>query len=169
MSVPRRVSYWIVPRAEDAARYFQVINRLARANNAPVFAPHLSLASIEGEQPDLSPCLEILEGLELQPLEISMTDVFTMSLFVRVERHPALLAARDFMQSQPGAISSRAFDPHLSLCYGPPPKGAEAWQDIRALLNQPIRFHSLHAVAIPPQVETQDDVRSWNDLESYPI
>ena len=167
MSPSPRLSYWVVPCAEDTARYFDVIARLAKARNAPVFAPHVSLASIEGEQPDLSPCLELLCGLEVQPLEIGMTDAFTMSLFVRVERHPALLKACDFMLNQPGGKTSRDFDPHLSLCYGAPPEGAADWDAVRALLDQPVRFNALHAAQIPPIVETDEDVRSWNALQTF--
>ncbi|MEO1189955.1 MAG: hypothetical protein AAFW60_12875 [Pseudomonadota bacterium] len=167
MSRPARIYYWLVPCAEDATRYSKVISRLAATQGAPLFTPHASLAAIEGVQPDLAPCLELLAGLEVEPLEIDMTDAFTMSLFVRIERHPALLQARQYMQEQPGAISSRDFDPHLSLCYGVPPQDAENWEAVRALLDQPIRFNRLNTVAIPPRVETYDDVRAWKALETH--
>ncbi|MEO1554593.1 MAG: hypothetical protein AAFR82_11745 [Pseudomonadota bacterium] len=169
MTPTRRLSYWIVPCAEDSARYFEVIKRLALNNNSRMFAPHVSLASIEGEQPDLKPCLDSLAGLVVNPVEIDMTDAFNMSLFVRLERHPALLKARAFLKAQPGANSSRAFDPHLSLYYGMAPAGAADWDMVRALLDHPVRFVSLHAVAIPPRVETQDDVKDWNALQTYPF
>lgn len=134
-----------------------------------MFAPHVSLAAIEGEQPDLQPCLDILAGLVVKPAELGMTDAFTMSLFVRLERHPALLQARAFMTAQPGNASSRDFDPHLSLCYGAPPEGVMEWTDVRALLDHPIRFNRLSAVGIPPVVETHDDVQGWNALQTYPF
>jgi len=169
MTGPRRLSYWIVPCAEHSNRYFDVISRLAKINLSPAFAPHVSLASIEGEQPDMDPCLKILSGLTVKPIEIDMTESFTMSMFVRLERHPALLQARDFMMAQPGAVSSRSFDPHMSLCYGAPPAGAADWPEIKALLDHPIRFDRVHVVAIPPKVETDDDVRGWNELLSYPF
>ncbi len=169
MSSTRRLSYWVVPCADDTARFFDVVSRLARVRNAPVFSPHMSLISIEGEQPDLSSCLDLLRGLEVQPVEIGMTDAFTMSLFVRMEPHPALLEAREFLLNQPRAKSSRDFDPHLSLCYGAPPEGAADWDQVRALLDQPVRFDALRSVVIPPIVETDEDVRRWREVQTFPF
>ena len=164
---PRRVFYWLVPCAEDSARYAEVVAHLSKSQNAPVFTPHMSLAAIEGAQPDLQPCLDLLAGLSVEPIEIDTSSAFTMSLFVRVERADALLKARHYMQGQPGMTASRPFDPHLSLCYGPPPKGAEDWNMVRALLQHPIRFDRLNTIDIPSRVESYDDVRAWKPLQSY--
>ncbi|MEL7540128.1 MAG: hypothetical protein AAGJ51_04430 [Pseudomonadota bacterium] len=169
MSGAHRIYYWLVPCAKDAARFSDVVAHLADTQNAPVFTPHMSLAAIDGDQPDLQPCIDILSGLVVAPVEIDMTDAFTMSLFVRIERHPALLRARAYMEAQPGIISSRAFDPHLSLCYGPPPAGAADWDAVKALSEQPIRFDRLKTVDIPPRVETYDDIRAWKALQSIPF
>lgn len=148
-------------------RYDALITRLAKAQDAPTFTPHMSLASIEGRLPDLRPCFDLLSGLELKPVEIDASDAFTMSLFLRVERHPKLLEARKWMEAQPGMKASRTFDPHLSLCYGEPPADAANLDIVRSLMDAPIRFDQLRTVAIPERVETYDDVRAWKTLETY--
>ncbi|MEM7328819.1 MAG: hypothetical protein AAF437_08785 [Pseudomonadota bacterium] len=165
MNPPARVSYWLLPCDQDAERFQAAIDALADAQNAPAFGPHMSLASIAGQQPDLQSCLDRLRGLKLEPLEIDATDVFTMSLFVRVKPNPALLQARTWMEAQAGFQSQRAFDPHLSLCYGPPPAGAQEWRTVRATLKGPILFDRLAAVDIPPRVETYDHIRAWKILD----
>lgn len=167
MKLPRRVYYWLVPCAEDSDRYAEVVARLSKLQNAPVFTPHMSLAAIEGAQPDLQPCLDLLAGLIVEPVEIDTSSAFTMSLFVRVERADALLKAREYMQGHPGMTASRPFDPHISLYYGPPPDGAEHWDIVKALLRHPIRFDRLNTVDIPPRVESYDDIRAWKPLQSY--
>lgn len=169
MTSQKRTYYWLVPSAEDKSRFNPIIEKLADVQNAPVFEPHLSLAAIEGVQPDLQPCLDLVRDLSLMPLEIGVTDTFTMSLFVRVERSQRLLNARRYMEQQPGFKASRSFDPHLSLCYGARPPHAENMPEVQNLLASPIRFDTLCTVAIPAKVETYDDVRSWRVLERHPL
>lgn len=169
MTIDRVTYFWCVPASEDAARLQAVIDVLAETQNAPRFLPHLSLASMNGPLPDLSEILRDLKGLQLQPEEIGETDTFTMSLFLRVERHPALLKARSVFETMPGFRSSRSFDPHLSLCYGPPPHGAVHSVRVRDLLKTPILFDRLVTVDIPASVTTYDDIRAWKVLETIPF
>lgn len=169
MSADRVTYYWCVPSTEDAARIQAVIEGLADVQGAPHFMPHMSLASVHGLAPDLSPTLSELRGLQVQPLEIAETGAFTMSLFLRVEKHPALIRARQAFESLPGFRSSRAFDPHLSLCYGSPPAGAAQSDKVQELLSKPLCFDRLVTVDIPASVSTYDDIRAWKVLESIPF
>lgn len=161
--------YWCVPADSDAKRLRAVIDHLADSQGAPRFTPHLSLASIQGETPELSAILSGLRGLQLTPLEIDQSDVFTMSLFLRVAPHADLLRARTAFERTPGFRSSRAFDPHLSLCYGSPPPGAAGLKAVLELLEDPIRFDKLVTVDIPSVVRSYDDIRAWNLLETHPF
>lgn len=169
MNDERVTYYWCVPAPADEARFQSVIDELASAQGAPSFMPHLSLASVKGSGPDLTPILSDLRGLQLQPLEVDETDAFTMSLFLRVEPSQALLNARKAFEAIPGFQSSRSFDPHLSLCYGPPPRGAADLASVRALLQEPVVFDRLVTVDIPSQVSTYDDIRAWKVLDTIPF
>lgn len=169
MSAERVTYYWCVPAQDDEARLQTVIDDLAKAQGAPCFMPHMSLASVQGSAPDLASVLSDLRGLQLRPIEIDETDDFTMSLFLRVEPSPELIRARQVFEGIEGFRSSRLFDPHLSLCYGPPPDGAADLENVRALLKKPIKFDRLVTVDIPSRVSTYDDIRAWNILETIPF
>lgn len=169
MSAERVTYYWCVPSPDDEARFQAVIDELAKAQDAPRFMPHMSLASVHGSAPDLASVLNDLRGLQLRPIEIDETDDFTMSLFLRVEPSPALIRARQAFEGIAGFRSSRSFDPHLSLCYGPPPGGAANLENVRALLKKPIKFDRLVTVDIPARVSTYDDIRAWDILKTIPF
>jgi len=169
MNVDRVTYYWCVPAAADEARIQAVIDELATAQGAPRFMPHMSLASVKGAAQDLSPILSDLRDLQLQPLEVDETDAFTMSLFLRVEPNAALLHARKVFEAVPGFQSSRSFDPHLSLCYGPPPQGAADLASVQVLLQKPVTFDRLVTVDIPARVSTYDDIRAWKVLDTIPF
>lgn len=169
MNDERVTYYWCVPAPEDEARFQSVIDELALAQGAPSFMPHMSLASVKGRGPDLTPILDDLRGLQLQPLEVDETDAFTMSLFLRVEPGQALIKARKAFETIPGFQSSRSFDPHLSLCYGPPPQRAANFASVQALLDEPVTFDRLAIVDIPARVSTYDDIRAWKVLDTIPF
>lgn len=169
MSVERVTYYWCVPAPADEARFQVVIDELASVQSAPRFMPHMSLASAKGAAPDLFPILSNLRGLQLQPLAVDAKDTFTMSLFLRVAPSDELIRARKAFESVPGFQSSRSFDPHLSLCYGPPPPGAADLASVQALLEKPVTFDRLVTVDIPAQVSTYDDIRAWKVLDTIPF
>ena len=169
MSSDRVTYYWCVPSAEDEARVQAVVDELAIAQSAPRYMPHMSLASIKGATPDLAPILSELRGLRLQPVEIAETDAFTMSLFLRVAPSPKLIHARAAFEKVAGFCSSRSFDPHLSLCYGPPPSGAAQLDSVRNLLQPLLSFDRLVTVDIPERVSTYDDIRAWRIMDSIPF
>lgn len=156
------VTYWCLPCREDAARYQAVIEALTAEQRAPLFAPHLTLATFHEAPADVSAVADALKGLVLQPMEIAGTDAFTKALFVRFERTEALIAARRMMKALPGFRSGRPFDPHLSLCYGIPPAGAIERADVHALLDQPVRFDRLVSVPIEIPVASQADIAEWH-------
>jgi 2'-5' RNA ligase len=162
------ISYWCLPCAEDAARYAEIIAALAAAQGAPVFEAHLTLATLDQPADDLCDVLRALRGLTLTPLGLDGTPVFTTSLFIRFAPTGALLEARRLMAAMPGFRESRPFDPHVSLCYGPPPERASLGSAIHDLLTRPVRFDRLAAVEVTLPVETYADVARWRMAEIYP-
>ncbi|MFN4024333.1 MAG: 2'-5' RNA ligase family protein [Hyphomonas sp.] len=161
------VSYWCLPREEDAAACAAVIGALAAAQGAPVFVPHLTLATLTVGARDLSAVTQVLRGLALTPLGLDGNGVFTTSLFVRFAPSDQLLAARRRMEALPDFRKGRAFDPHISLCYGPPPDLEAQRGAIAALLSRPMRFDRLAAVELFLPVETYEDVAGWTVRESW--
>lgn len=169
MNAQHETLFWLIPSAEDEARFARVIEGLAAPREAAMFTPHLTLGAVRGEVPDLKQVLAALAGLTLSPLEIGETDVFTMSLFVRFQPTEALLTARAELERLPGFRPGRAFDPHISLCYGAPRATDAERDEIEALLATPVAFDQLVAMHIPLPVETQDDIRKWRETASFGI
>ena len=167
MTRERRQLIWLGPSAADAARFQAIIDDLAQKQDAPRFSPHMTLASFEAQVPDIEPALEILKGLQLNPAGIGQSEVFTQSLFLRVEANEALLQARAYFKSCPGFRAGRVFDPHLSLCYGTPPVGAAEMPSVNALLDTPVHFDCLKIVEIKMPVDSYDAIRAWEDRELY--
>lgn len=162
-------SFWLVPCEADAARFRRVIDALAELQSASRFLPHVSLGSVEGEVQELDELIALLRGLELAPQQLGATDSFTMSLFVRLGLTPQLQKARDWLEARPGFTSSRPFDPHISLCYGPPPKRDDLAQETDALAQQTVRFDRLVLMQITVPVATHKDVASWTPLAEHSI
>jgi hypothetical protein len=66
-----------------------------------------------------------LRGLTASPVGLNGNAGSTTSLFIRIAPSQVLLEARALMIATMGLRESRPFDPHLSLCYGPPQESAE--------------------------------------------
>ena len=158
------VSVWLIPEAKDAARFQPVIDRLADEQNAPSFSPHVSLGSFTGDPPELDELLSVLSGLELKPIGVDRSPVFTTSLFLRFELSAQLKAARDWVEAAPMFRSGRRFDPHISLCYGAPVSEARIADEIQGLTLRAVRFDRLRLMRVSVPVETHDDVARWSSL-----
>ena len=169
MNAANELIIWIVPRAEDQARFGQVIEQLAVPRGAATFVPHITLGAVRGDLPDIRPVLETLAGLELSPSAFGETDAFTMSLFVRFEPTKQLLVARSALEACPGFRTSRDFDPHISLCYGAPINRGALQDEINALLDQPVLFDRLVATEISLPVETYNDIKLWKQRAVHQI
>ena len=167
MNAVEETIFWLVPDPEHALRFQAVVDALAAAQGAPSFRPHITLGAVRGAQADIAGVLEGLPPLTLSPVEVDATERFTMSLFVRFERTDALMSARTAMEELPGFRAGRAFDPHISLCYGASPNRVKMAADIRALLRAPVRFDRMIAMRIPLPVDSYDDIRKWNEVGSF--
>lgn len=156
--------YWYLPCEQDERRLQKVIDDLADAQGAPSFRPHLTLGASSDIEEPLRLGSSMLKAVTLTPIEIDGNEVFTTSLFMRFGLNDALTQARMALEQQPSFRQGRAFDPHMSLCYGPPPKGAHAQEDVRALLSNPVRFDRLATVSVELPVNSYDGVRAWRVL-----
>lgn len=169
MSGDLAVSYWVLPAPADEARLQAIIDALTQAQNAPRFLPHMTLGTLAQRVSDLSSVLKHLPEFSVTPSDVCQTEHFTKALYLRFDVKPGLRAARAAFEALPGFIKGRAFDPHLSLCYGTPPIGASSSPAVEALRDRPIRFNRLAAVQITRPVLSHDQVRAWNVLDRFPL
>ena len=163
-------SYWLIPAAADAAPYQAVITALAAAQpSAALFQPHMSLGSLTQPLETPGPLINALRGLVLAPIDIASTDVFTKALFVRFEPSSALKTSRQILENLPGFHTRRVFEPHISLCYGPPPEGAVHRSDVQGLVEKPVRFAALAEMQIKLPIEDYAAVRAWREVRRWTI
>ncbi len=169
MTRQKLTTIWLVPSDADHARIRQTTDKLADAQRGARFQPHMTLGSLQSFEPDLNSMFGSAQALDLTPIEIDRTELFTMSLFVRFELSAKLADLRAALEAVPGFRASRTFDPHVSLCYGAPPELPEIDALYSGILDRPIRFNRIWATEIEVPVETYADIRMWRKRTSIEL
>ncbi len=155
------VVLWLAP-AEPARSFFQeTIDRLAREQGAPSFAPHLTLGLGSSSQ---------LQAVSAAPLELSVralaaSEKFTKTLFVRFIETPELTALRDSLGMEPAG-----FDPHLSLLYKEMPQAEK--EQLASVISLPftaVTFDRIEAVRCPDEPVTPENIPTWEILASQTL
>lgn len=113
---------WLIPTGEAHNKYSNLIKKLAKEYNSPVFEPHVTLLG-EFLNP-VEDCIEKTKQLVAgqQPFIIKMNnigcqDYFWRTLFVYAEKSPQLQALHD-KAKKIFNMELPPFMPHLSLLYG---------------------------------------------------
>ena len=161
------IAYWLLPA--EAARHFfsETIAELASRFGAPEFAPHLTLltAPESSRAPDDVVAEVGAVAIELQPVEVSASEQFTKTLFVRFEKTAALEQLHARVAKLSGTPDHHLDDPHLSLLYHYLPEMTRT--ELAALITPPFRevpFRSLCAVRCASPTQSAAAVRAWQML-----
>ena len=162
-------SIWLVPSAADMGRLQPIIDEIAARQSGVSFQPHLTLGSLTSRAPDLTRFCREASPVQLDPVEIDATPVFTTSLFIRFSLSEELSSLRTALEYRQAFTSSRSFDPHLSLSYGAPPPPLDQKEKYSDLLAKPILFDQIWAVEIAMPVTSYEDIRSWRVIEKEPL
>jgi 2'-5' RNA ligase len=161
------LTYWLLPASPARELLHETIGRLAAECDAPLFAPHLTLAV----GPDsVAQAQRIFAGVTARPIElhakgIHFTSRFTKTLFVRFDSSPALDQLRDSLGLEAG---DRPFDPHVSLLYKTLP--VETQSLLAATIHLPcqdVRFDAVEVVRCRVPVTTAADVAAWQIVASH--
>lgn len=156
------VSVWCLPSAEDERRYADVISSLTAMSGTPKFQPHLTLGSLT-QRADITGLVN--GAFSLEPIELDGNDVFTTSLFIRFRTSEALQRLRQTLEHHAAFRPGRAFDPHMSLHYGPPPKEGTTSEQMKALLGHPVRFDRLALIEMRVPIEDHAAIQAWRTIE----
>ncbi len=167
-----RISYWLMPVAEERGRLAKIITRLAGIIGGPVFAPHVTVYSGPagpGDDPGL-----VLQGagggnggeLLLRCTGLQFSEEFTKACFLSFAPDPRLMRICEAIRENSCHSEIYHLKPHLSLFYGNLTR--QDRERIRKLVEIPgtVRFGGLTAMAISSPVRTGKDVRAWRRLES---
>lgn len=169
-----RISYWLMPVAEDSDRLDELIGRLAEGFAGPIFAPHLTVYSGPAADSDdpvlileraLGPGGEIVLGCT----GLSFSDKFTKTCFLTFASTPRLSRLSEAIRQNLGHPEKYDLKPHLSLLYAKL-SGSER-QGIREMVELPeaVRFDSLVAMATSARINSAEDVMSWRILASHKL
>jgi len=155
------VVLWLAPAEPDRTFFQETIDRLARQQGAPAFAPHLTFGRGSAAQ------LETVNAstLELPVRAIAVSEQFTKTLFVRFNETPELAALRDSL-----GIEAAGFDPHLSLLYKEMPVTEK--EQLAGTISLPVTsvtFDRIEAVRCPDEPVTPENIPTWEIIASRPL
>ena len=144
-----------------------MIESLAGAHDAPVFAPHVTVYSGACDAADdpvsiLDRVTRSLSPLRLKIEGIRYSVAYTKTLFVQFAPLPQLSALSADLRSAVASPCDYCFDPHLSLMYKGMPEAAK--QSIAAAIRLPrprVCFDALWAVRGPSGTSRAEDVAQW--------
>ena len=144
-----------------------LIEELALRNQAPKFAPHVTLFAGEVERERALACLSAVDSdaLELEVESIRCSDAFTKTVYLQLRQTAAALELSSTISDEIGDDGEYLFDPHLSLIY----KALTAQQkaEIAANVSLPfekVRFDRVRVIHGPAQTRTAEDVNAWTVL-----
>ncbi|GIX48170.1 MAG: hypothetical protein KatS3mg131_2381 [Candidatus Tectimicrobiota bacterium] len=170
-----RLSFWLIPAAQERAFFEALIARLAHQYEAPIFVPHVTVYASESTPEDdaaaiLAQALAGMPPLHLRVTGIGYSKAFTQTLFVRFAPCAALEALSARLRARLARPSPYVLQPHLSLLYKHLP--AEEKRRLAATLTLPgptVRFDTAAAIAAAAETRTRQDVERWQLVCTYPL
>jgi 2'-5' RNA ligase len=123
MSGRKDVAYsvWLMLAQPSQEQFRTVVADLAKAYDAPLFDPHVTLfVGFEGEREGreiLASLAAAARPIMLNPVGLRSTELFHKTLFVQFESNAAAESIRAGCESMSLKPSDYSLDPHLSLIY----------------------------------------------------
>lgn len=165
-----KLSFWLVPAAEERIYFQEIINSLAQDYDAPTFAPHVTIYS--GEYQSVASLKNIIEqatqGIQSFSLKVDQllyTEEFTKSLFIQFQQNSTLSQISKTLDSYAKKTSKFTLNPHLSLIYQHLTE--ESKQKLTTTISLPkseILFNEVRVISTSSKVETREDVEGWQLL-----
>lgn len=124
-------SIWLLPAAELDASLRSVIGDLAQRQDAPPFAPHLTLLGdlngpIGATRDAVQTAFADIGPIEARVDKLRQSPRFFMSLYLATTVPDAVTAARQRLSHALRGGDAPPFEPHISLAYGPLPAACDA-------------------------------------------
>jgi 2'-5' RNA ligase len=162
-----KLSFWLIPAAEDRTYFQEIIDSLAQEYDAPTFAPHVTIYSGEYEPDEslesfIEQATQGIKSFSLKVNQLLYTEEFTKTLFVQFQQNSTLRQISESLRSFSKTPSNFTLNPHLSLIY------KHLSQDIKKELTtkidlpkSEILFNEVRVISISSKVETREDVENW--------
>jgi 2'-5' RNA ligase len=162
-----KVSFWLIPSAEDKAFFQKIIDTLAQEYDAPSFTPHVTIYSGEyavDESPFelIENATQKVQSFSLKVDKLLYTEEFTKTLFVQFHQNTILNKISETIRYSSQKQSNFALNPHLSLIYKH--LSEEIKKNVITSIRLPkseVFFDEVQAIATSEEVQNRDDVESW--------
>ena len=168
------ITYWLIP-AEPAHSSFQdLINDLARQYDAPVFEPHMTihvgLHGLDVAERVAEKASACCGRIKVKILEVSHSNDFTKTLFVRFALHTKLSWLNEIIRCAAKDSSDYRLKPHVSLLYKKMPVMARRkLADSIKLPFSHVVFDSIKVVRCISPTRTRADVEAWRVVAAKPL
>lgn len=158
-------SFWLVPQAPDLEDFQGIVNDLSQRFGTVPFCPHVTLysglipptLSIQTVLADLAS----MQVIELASLGIRHSSRFAKTLYVQLQRTPALTQTVNRLVTAIPNAQFPMLDPHVSLLYHHLDERTQEEMSRAIALPRPtIKFNQVQAVAAPQTFDTQEHVSS---------
>lgn len=163
------LSVWLVPQEKDKLYLQEIIDKLAKENDAPTFIPHLTLLpGIEMEANDLKKILNEVfnqtKSFKINRTKISQSEQFFKTVFIELELDENLKNLFMHLSNKTDSRSIDDFKPHISLLYKTMPKE----EKLKIIKNLSIKsdFVIDRVIINAPGLGQTDyfDLPSWRNL-----
>jgi hypothetical protein len=160
------IAFWLVPAEPERGLLDEIIRILAKELDAPRFEPHLTICLAPATQDARGLLGQISAGpIRLHVKDVSHSNEFTKTLFVRFEDNVALQEINGSLRRAAELSRAQLRDPHVSLLYKRMPRSAKS--ELASTIRLPfmeVTFDSLKAVRCHSPTQTAADVESWRTV-----
>lgn len=162
-----KLSFWLVPAAEERTYFQEIIDSFAQKYDAPTFTPHVTIYSgeyeaVEAVESIIRQTTQGIQSFRLSVDQVLYTQEFTKSLFVQFHQNSTLTQISETLGSFSNTASKFTLNPHLSLIY------QHLTEDIKqkliteiSLPKSEILFKEIRVISTASKVETREDVENW--------
>ena len=168
------IAYWLIPTESARGFFGKVIADLAWKYDGPVFEPHLTVY-VGSDQAEVGE--EIFsrgaidcEPIQLKAIDVSYSDEFTKTLFVRFMSNAKLEQLSEIIRQASEAPWDYQLEPHLSLLYKKIPMLAR--RELTSSIKLPfsmVIFDSIKAVRCALPTSNRAHVEAWRILATKPL
>ncbi len=166
-------SVWMVPDEPDLTDLHTWIKTFGDTNSTPVFLPHMTLmGDLAGGEAELSECVRsIATGFSSHTVTVTgvgIQDLFFKSLYLELSQPAQLVREQAALaQGLPSSQVPGAFQPHISMAYGPiaAETKADGAKALGRFQGKSLRFRQLHLVRSSQTVPIEE----WKILKTFDL
>jgi Cyclic phosphodiesterase-like protein len=161
------ISIWLTPTSNDRSELSAVIDDLAVAFDAPIFEPHVTIATSDATAVVITDALRTttkgIQAIRLNAAKVGFSRNLTNGLYISMDASDQFRSLVYAIHQSHPSLNFRDTEPRLSLLYR---VGTEAWKRQIAqsldFSNRTYEFDTIKVVQMHDSIENGSDVTDWN-------